>query len=203
MSVLKLDNFSVLNVEPFNYTIEKEIVCLTGASGTGKSVLLRAIADLILHKGEAFLDGQKSSAIKASKWRQQVGLLAAESAWWFDSIGEHFSQSEEKFSDETLIEKLNLPVECFSWQVSRCSTGEKQRLALARLLENQPSVLLLDEPTASLDPDSVDAVENIILEYSKQQHAPVIWVSHDPKQVARVADRQLEINENKIEEVSK
>ncbi len=86
----------------------------------------------------------------------------------------------------------------FDWQVSRCSSGEKQRLALLRLLENQPQVLLLDEPTASLDPESVERVESLIKTYRERNASPVLWVSHDAGQLARVADRQLRLEHKQL-----
>jgi ABC-type iron transport system FetAB ATPase subunit len=86
------------------------------------------------------------------------------------------------------------------WQVSRLSTGEKQRLALARALMNQPRVLLLDEPTASLDAANTQVVEALIAGYRRDSGTAVLWVSHDAEQAARVADRQLQLSAQGIEE---
>jgi putative ABC transport system ATP-binding protein len=72
------------------------------------------------------------------------------------------------------------------WTVSRLSTGERQRLALARLLALQPQVLLLDEATANLDPPNRDRVEDLIQDYRREQGAAVLWVSHDPDQRRRL-----------------
>ena len=77
------------------------------------------------------------------------------------------------------------------WQVSRLSTGEKQRLAIIRLLHNQPRCLLLDEPTASLDQQAVTRIEQLLLTYSATHQAPVLWVSHDLSQLDRVSRRRL------------
>ena len=77
------------------------------------------------------------------------------------------------------------------WEVSRLSTGEKQRLALVRLLQNQPRALLLDEPTASLDTTNIGHMEQLVLDYCKNQQVPVLWVSHDSEQLGRVADREF------------
>ena len=196
MTILELQNFQIHTLNPFNTKVKNELVCLSGTSGSGKSLLLRAIADLIEHKGEAYLNEQKCSEITPVQWRKWVGFLPAESAWWLDKVGEHFNSVNNSY-----LSKLNLSADCLSWDVSRCSTGEKQRLAIARLLENKPKVLLLDEPTASLDPASVSAVESLIKEYAIERQVPVIWVSHDVQQIKRIADRAFEIINNEINEV--
>ena len=196
MAILQLNHFSVLALKPLNLEFKEEFICLSGASGAGKSLFLRAIADLIDHQGEASLDTQKCSETNPVQWRKWVGFLPAESAWWKDRVGEHFSKEYNQY-----LRQLNLPEECMSWDVSRCSTGEKQRLAIARLLEQQPKVLLLDEPTASLDPASVKAVESLIKEYANEFDVPVIWVSHDQLQIKRLADRRFKIINNEISEV--
>ena len=197
MSILELQEFQVSQLKPLNIEVNATCICLSGASGTGKSLLLRAIADLIDHKGEAYLDKQKCSGTSPVQWRKWVGFLPAESAWWLDKVGEHFLEKDSHY-----LTQLNLPNDCLSWDISRCSTGEKQRLAIARLLEQQPKVLLLDEPTASLDYEGVITVETLIKNYINEFNVPVIWVSHDPQQIKRIADREFVINNNEVKEVT-
>ena len=171
---------------------------LTGPSGAGKSLLLRAIADLDPHEGMVRLDGTEATRFKPGEWRKKVGLLPAESQWWYDTVGEHFrNTSPEKFA------QLGFPPEVIHWQVSRLSSGEKQRLALLRLLENRPLVLLLDEPTANLDRKHTARVEAVIKSYQHDTRAPILWVGHDPEQLERVADRVLEIRDRKIREIGR
>ena len=197
MPILELQEFQIRQLKPLNIEVLAECVCLSGASGTGKSLLLRAAADLIEHKGEAYLDKQKCSGMSPVQWRKWVGFLPAESAWWSDKVGEHFLEKNSSY-----LARLNLPKDCFEWDLSRCSTGEKQRLAIARLLEQQPKVLLLDEPTASLDHESVLAVETLIKNYINDFNVPVIWVSHDPQQIKRIANREFIIKDNEVKEVT-
>lgn len=197
MTTLQLKEFQVLSLNPVNLKINNEFVCLSGPSGSGKSLLLRAIADLIVHKGEAYLEEKKCSEISPVQWRTWVGFLPAESAWWLDKVGDHFSKENNPY-----LTSLHLPDDCLNWDVSRCSTGEKQRLAIARLLMQKPKALLLDEPTASLDQNSVTAVEALIKKYADEFNVPVIWVSHDQSQINRVKQREFKIIDNDISEVT-
>jgi len=172
-----------------------ECVSLRGDSGSGKSLLLRAIADLDPHEGQVLLDDTPCTQITAPQWRKQVALLPAESHWWKDEVGAHFVDEKCPW-----FETLGFSTEAMSWQVSRLSSGEKQRLALARTLMNKPRVLLLDEPTASLDADNVIAVEKLIGEYRRDTGAAVLWVSHDAEQATRVGDRHLQLTAEGIRE---
>ena len=197
MTILRLHEFQALILKPLNIEIKDEFVCLSGPSGAGKSLLLRAITDLIIHQGEAYLDENKCSEINPVQWRKWVGFLPAESAWWMDKVGDHFSNKNNPY-----LTLLNLPADCLNWDVARCSTGEKQRLAIARLLAQQPKVLLLDEPTASLDSDSVTCVETLIKNYANEFHVPVIWVSHNEVQIKRLKDREFKIIDHEVKEVT-
>lgn len=195
MPELTLQDVCVAHVGPVNLHVNAaEIVCLSGGSGTGKSLLLRAVADLIPHAGSVLLDGQAADSMPAPQWRRQVGLLPAENQWWQDHVAEHFS-----VRNNDMLATLGLGEASWDWQLARCSTGEKQRLALLRLLSNLPRCLLLDEPTASLDPDNIERVECLLREYIHQHQTPVIWVSHSRDQIRRVASRHYVLRDGKLE----
>ncbi len=80
-----------------------------------------------------------------------------------------------------------------SQPLSELSTGQRQRLALLRLVQHNPSVLLLDEPTAALDAANVRRVEAFIRAYREQHHAAVLWIGHDREQLSRVASRHFAV----------
>jgi len=198
MSRLRINDLRTQQRGPYSLHIDAgECVSLRGPSGSGKSLLLRAIADLDPHDGQVSLDGTANSQIAAPHWRQQVALLPVESQWWFDEVGAHFTDDHCPW-----FEPLGFSSETMHWQVSRLSSGEKQRLALARTLMNKPRVLLLDEPTASLDPQTAAAVEQLIGDYRRDTGAAVLWVSHDTQQAERVADRQLQLSAEGIHEIA-
>jgi putative ABC transport system ATP-binding protein len=148
MPRLRIQQLVTRHVGPVDLSIGAgECVCIEGASGSGKTLLLRAIADLDPHRGEVRLDDTRCTSLPAPAWRRAVALLVAESQWWSERIGDHF----EYGVDAAWIEGLGLPAAAMDWQVARCSTGERQRLALLRTLMQAPAVLLLDEPTGNLD----------------------------------------------------
>jgi ABC-type iron transport system FetAB ATPase subunit len=173
-----------------------ELLFLSGPSGAGKTLLLRAIADLDPHQGEAWLDGVARSAMAPPEWRRRVGLLPAESHWWAEQVSNHFPVS---FEAGTLLEQLAFGPEVLHWSIARLSTGERQRLALARLLAVAPEALLLDEATANLDPPNRGRVELIIQNYRREHGAAVIWVSHDPDQRRRLGGRHLVVRDGGLQ----
>ncbi|MCW8887929.1 MAG: ATP-binding cassette domain-containing protein [Gammaproteobacteria bacterium] len=196
--LLELRKLSTLHLKPLSLSLYRgEITTLQGTSGAGKSLLLRSICDLIEHQGEIFLDDLSHLKIAAHKWRRSVGMLAAESHWWHETIGEHFCDPA-RISEPLL--QLGLSSAVLDQGVSHCSTGERQRLALIRLLQNEPQVLLLDEPTSGLDQTSALKVEEMVKSYVKQHQATAIWISHDPEQCRRVATHQLLMDNGLVSE---
>ncbi len=179
---LQLEKFMIPVLDPVDLTVAAgQWIGLQGPSGSGKTMLLRAIADLDPHGGRALLDGTACDRIQPALWRRQVAYLAAESAWWFDQVGPHLEGVPYKW-----LKLLGFEDEVMGWSVRRLSSGERQRLALLRMLANRPKVLLLDEPTANLDQASMEAVESLLADYAKGCQAAAIWVSHDPNQLQRV-----------------
>jgi ABC-type iron transport system FetAB ATPase subunit len=192
--LLQINNMSRLMVGPVTLRVDAgDCLCISGPSGSGKTLLLRAIADLDPHAGSARLNGRLATDIVPPDWRMQVGMLPPESAWWLPLVSDHFHHE-----GPVPLEEIGLQDSIMSKPVARLSSGEKQRLALMRLLSNRPRVLLLDEPTANLDPENTQRVETAIADYRRLQAAAVIWVSHDRAQIERVASRHYELSGGKL-----
>lgn len=193
---LRLQGLSIGALEQVSLDIAPgEIVCLSGESGSGKTRLLRAIADLEPHAGEVMLGPDRRSAVAAHCWRGWVMLVPAESSWWADRVIEHFL---DPVPDS--LAAFGFGEEVLGWEIARLSSGEKQRLAVLRALSHEPRALLLDEPTANLDPDTTRAVEAWLRQYAHARGLPVIWAAHDHGQIERVADRHFMIRGAQLEE---
>lgn len=173
-----------------------ECITLQGASGSGKTLILRAIADLDPSDGTVTLDGAMRESTPAPVWRRQVTFVAAEPGWWADTVRQHFAAWDEALP---LVKELGLPSSSAEWNVQRLSTGERQRLGLVRALALGSRVLLLDEPTSGLDADATAAVEAMIAKRVKAGTG-VVWVTHDADQARRVASRRFTIKNGRLTE---
>lgn len=199
---LEVRDLRFLGKGPFSFAVATgECVGLSGRSGIGKSQLLRAITDLIPATGEVLLDGRVSTSFQAPSWRRRVTMVPAESFWWYDTVGAHFTEETKEALGEYLA-ALGLDPQALRWEINRLSTGERQRLALLRTLEQEPEVLLLDEPTSALDAHHTDLLEEFVRQYRERRGAAVLWVSHDPDQLRRVAGRVLRMEEGGLADIS-
>ncbi len=196
-SGLSLSKLSFLDSGPYSIDIEPgECIGLTGKSGVGKTQLLRAVADVIVHGGDCFLDGKSCLSWTPPAWRKTVAMVPAESFWWYDTVGAHFTHIDMEGEAVKLLKKLGFSSEVMGWQISRLSTGERQRLSLVRTLITRPCVLLLDEPTSALDKKMARIVEEMIAEICSLNNTVCLWVSHDLEQLFRVSTRVFRVTQS-------
>jgi len=182
---------------PFTFDVHAgECIALQGPSGAGKSVLLRMLADLDPHDGDALLDGRAATSMPAPDWRALVVYQAAEPAWWEPTARAHFAAADLPFVDSTLA-ALGLAPPLLDAPIERLSTGERQRLALVRSLARGPQVLLLDEPTAALDPDAVARVEALLRDRLAQGMVMLV-VTHAAEQARRLAQRVFRLQDGQL-----
>ena len=196
---LKVENLRFLVNGPYSFSLkEGECVGLNGRSGIGKTQLLRAVTDLIPYTGLLLLDGVSISSFSAPIWRSRVTMIPAEPLWWYNSVEDHFTTGLYTEPPKEELAAVGFAEDILQWQVSRLSTGEKQRLALVRGLCNRPLVLLLDEPCSSLDAYHTTLVETFVLDYLHSNRASLLWVSHDLEQLQRLSDRLLCMEKNTL-----
>jgi ABC-type iron transport system FetAB ATPase subunit len=182
---------------PFTFDVRAgECIAIQGPSGAGKSVLLRMLADLDPHDGAALLDGCPAASMPAPAWRAAVVYQAAEPAWWEATASAHFTACDQDAVDAALA-ALGLPARLLDAELDRLSTGERQRLALVRSLARRPRVLLLDEPTAALDPDAVARVEALLRDGLARGMA-VLIATHAGEQARRLAHRIFRLEQGQL-----
>jgi ABC-type multidrug transport system ATPase subunit len=197
--VLTLEAIAGRGLAPLDLTIpDGACAALSGPSGSGKTVLLRAIADLDPNAGDAVAGDLRRSEVPAPRWRRAVGYLSAEPGWWAERVGDHFRDAGDSGLGD-LLDALGLSREAVDWFVSNLSTGERQRLAFARLIERKAGVLLLDEPTAALDTEATERVEALIRD-RLDRGVSVLVVTHNREQAARLGGRRLHIADGAVVE---
>ncbi|MCW5865044.1 MAG: phosphate ABC transporter ATP-binding protein [Anaerolineae bacterium] len=186
-----------------------EVLALVGPSGSGKSTLLRLLNFLEPPTAGALsFDGQAVTAEPPLAQRRRVTAVFQRPALLRRSvaanIGYGLGLRGQKLPPDALagwLDRLGLsPLARQS--APRLSAGEAQRLAMARALVLRPDALLLDEPTANLDPYNVGVIERLVAEEQRATGMTVVWVTHDIFQARRVADRAAFLLNGRLVEVA-
>lgn len=197
MALLRVEGLRRSPLEPASLSLAAgEILAVSGPSGAGKSLLMRAIADLDPATGAVCLEDRHREDWTGPQWRALVTYLPPVPGWWADRVGDHFRHSHVALAAE-LLDALALPECILERPVADVSTGEAQRIGLARALVQQPRVLLLDEPTSSLDPTGTRRVEGLLAEWLNGERA-ILVNSHDQDQAKRLAHRRMTMNHGRL-----
>lgn len=198
--ILAVNNLCYLGNGPYSLTVEEnEIVGMTGVSGIGKTQMFRAMVQSLIYTGDLLFAGEPPERYAPEEWRRRIMLVPAESMWWRQHVGEHFPDRYDNDWLEELLAGLGFGREVPDWEVERLSTGERQRLALIRALLHKPAVVLLDEPCSGLDEVSTSMVEHVLLAYRQPPGRALLWVSHDDRQLRRVAGRCYRVHRQALE----
>ena len=190
------------------YVDPGEIVCLLGPSGGGKSSLLRCLNRLTEPPPQTiYLDGQDVTAMDVLALRRRVGMVFQQVALFPGTVADNIAygpglQGQIVTSAEIvrLLALADLPEELAARDSEELSGGQAQRVALARALATGPAAMLLDEPTSALDPAATRNVESTMLKLRQSLGLTVLWVTHDPEQARRVADRVYLLVNGRIED---
>lgn len=183
-------------VRNISYTFEKgRIYNILGPSGAGKSSFLRLLNRLDEPtRGQVVFMGNSYDQCPACGLRRQIGYLFQTPYLFPGTVRENLLYAEDKLTEEDirhLVKQCRIPPDIIDDSVENLSIGEKQRIALARLLAMKPEVILLDEPTSALDPTYTRAIENLIKSIVGETRVTVIMVTHNPEQALRMGGLAL------------
>lgn len=182
-----------------------ELVTIMGASGSGKTTLLRLINRLseadsgtIMHNGRDIRD------YNPMELRRKVGMVFQLPVMFKGSILENIAFGMKlwgvNIDIEALAESCGISENILNADAEQLSVGEKQRVCIARALANQPDVLLLDEPTSSLDAKSAEKIEELLLNLRRERYLTMLWVTHEKEQAERIGGRRLFLKDGRLEE---
>ncbi len=191
-----------------------ETLAVLGRSGTGKSVMLRLIIGLEKpDSGSVRIHGQDIAGLALDQLadiRKKMGFLFQHAAL-YDSltVGQNvafplqhhkkqMSESERSDRVRTLLAEVGLKEDDFQKMPSDISGGMQKRVGLARALALEPDILLLDEPTAGLDPISAGEIDDLVLKLQAEHHMASIVVTHDLHSAKTIADRLALLDNGKV-----
>lgn len=221
MSVIRTENlthiynkgtpFQMAAIDNVNIEIEKgELVGIIGHTGSGKSTLIQHLNGLLKpESGKIYLDGEDIWADKSKirNVRFKVGLcfqypeyqLFEETVYKDIAFGPTNMGLREAEIDKRVREAANfvgLKSEYLEKSPFDLSGGEKRRAAIAGVMAMQPEVLIMDEPTAGLDPKGRDRILSMLKEYREETGSTVLLVSHSMEDVAKLATKVLVMNDS-------
>ncbi len=193
-------------VDSISFDLEEgEILGFLGPNGAGKTTTLQMLIgslkptdgnikyfnkSLFTHREEILSKINYSTAYTSLPWN----LSVEENLTFLSYL---YSVNNRKKQLEKIVETFKLST-LMKRRVEGLSAGQKTRVNLAKSFLNSPKVLLLDEPTASLDPDIAKYIRDFILEQRKEEKISVIFTSHNMKEVEQICDRVIFINGGKI-----
>lgn len=196
-----------------NMTIQpNQLTAIVGRNGSGKSTLLKLMLRLYdPGSGKIFIDGKDISRVTLHSLRSQIAIVPQAPLIFADTVSENIRLGNPNASDEEVeeasslasatefIQKLDKGFDTYLGQGKGIilSGGQAQRIAIARALLRKPKILLLDEPSSALDPESEAAISNALLRLKNQ--VTIVVVSHRAK-TAEIADSVVLMESGKVAE---
>ena len=198
---------SYLAVNKINFNIEKnKTIGLLGPNGCGKTTTIGMMLGLVSpSEGEIFVEGKNINKLSRDKILDRFNfaspyvelpkkLTVKQNLEIYGRLYgiENLNKRINEISDDLDIRKF------FDKKTGELSSGQKNRVSLAKSLINKPEILLLDEPTASLDPDIGDFIRSYIQDYKSKNSITILLASHNMNEVERLCDSVIMMREGKI-----
>jgi phospholipid/cholesterol/gamma-HCH transport system ATP-binding protein len=186
--------------------------CILGRSGTGKSVTLKLMIRLLTpDRGRIFIGDKEITSLKSPDLppvRKSIGFLFQNAAL-FDSlsVGEnvafplrrHTSKSESELQEDSRQKLAQVGLENeYDKMPADLSGGMRKRAALARALALDPPILLVDEPSAGLDPITSEEIDNLLLTLKSEKDTTLVVVTHNIPSARRIGDELVVLHEGRI-----
>jgi cell division transport system ATP-binding protein len=216
--IIELHNVNIyqgnnLILQDVNLTVNKgEFVYLVGKTGTGKSSLLKTLyGELTLTEGEATIAGfslRNMDWRKVPYLRRTLGVVFQDFQLLTDrNVNNNLKfvlratgWTDEKLMDEKImdvLDKVGLKAKGFKMPFE-LSGGEQQRIDIARALLNSPKLILADEPTGNLDPETSDEIMNLLFSISRDYNTTILMASHDYIVVQKFPARMIRTERGRV-----
>ena len=205
--------FRKVALDKVNIDIEEgELVGIIGRTGSGKSTLIQHFNGLLkATSGKVFIDGEElfSDKSRLRQIRFKVGLVFQYPEYQlfedtvykdiaYGPINMGLSREEVDERVKRTMSLVGLKPEMMQKSPFELSGGQKRRVAIAGVMAMEPKVLILDEPTAGLDPHGRDRILNLIKEYHRQKGSTVMLVSHSMEDIAKTVNKILVMNDSRL-----
>ena len=190
-----------------------EFVGIIGHTGSGKSTLVQHLNGLLKPtSGQVLIDGEDLNGehVNRRALRQRIGLVFQypEYQLFEETVAKDiaFGPKNQGLSEKEIDERVRYAMDCVHMDYDKyagrspfeLSGGQMRRTAIAGVLAMKPSVLILDEPTAGLDPRGRDKILTLLEELHAREHTTILMVSHSMDDMARLASRLIVMSEGKI-----
>lgn len=190
-----------------------EFIGIIGHTGSGKSTLVQHLNGLLRPtSGQVLIDGEDLNGehVNRRSLRQRIGLVFQypEYQLFEETVAKDiaFGPKNQGLSAEQIAERVRYAMDCVHLDYDKyaerspfeLSGGQMRRVAIAGVLAMKPSVLILDEPTAGLDPRGRDKILTMLEELHSREHVTILMVSHSMDDMARLATRLIVMSEGKI-----
>ena len=204
----KYKNIKILDNISFKIE-ENKITTLIGESGCGKTTTLKMINRLIEPtSGEILINGHNIKKENVIKLRRNIGYVIQQTGLFshmtirenIEIIPKLEKMNKDKINERTLemMEMVGLNEEYLDRYPSQLSGGQQQRIGIARAFENNPNIILMDEPFSALDPITRSSLQEELIKLQESYKKTIVFVTHDMDEAIKISDKIAIMNKGKI-----